>query len=65
MSLQECVVRKELRKNAVLNEFFKTTYDTGPLDPRCGFFGVRVHHTRMYYKPTPEEFDIVSLYPFV
>lgn len=69
-SVQECIVRKELRKNVEMKNFFDSTFDTGPLDPRCGFFGGRVHPTRMYYKANPDEeeikyFDIVSLYPYV
>lgn len=69
-SMQECILRKELKKNREMKHFFVTnTYDKGPLDPRDGFFGGRVHPTRMYMEPKDDEvikyFDIVSLYPYV
>lgn len=65
----ECQVEKELSKNEAMREFFENTFDTGPLDPRDGFFGGRTGPVRMYYKPEPDEilkyYDIVSLYPYV
>lgn len=69
-SIHSCQVQKELKVNAQMKEFFEQQcWDSSPLDPRDGFFGGRVHPTRMYSKPEPGEeikhFDVVSLYPYV
>ncbi|KAH7696057.1 hypothetical protein AAVH_36875, partial [Aphelenchoides avenae] len=66
---QECTVDLEMKYNESMRTFNEQCHDTGPLNPRDGFFGGRTHPTRLYSPPSDTtkkcHKDIVSLYPSV
>lgn len=67
--VKECDFDLELKMNESMSAFNEQCHDTGPLDPRDGFFGGRTHPTRLYSPPSDTtkkcHKDIVSLYPSV
>lgn len=45
--LWECELRRQLRENKEMADFFENTKIVGPLDARRGFFGGRVETTKL------------------
>ncbi|KAI1691869.1 hypothetical protein Ddc_23989 [Ditylenchus destructor] len=69
LHIWECDVKRQLKENEEMRDFFEREIDTSPIDPNYGFFGGRVSPFRLYYKPNENEeikyLDVCSLYPYV
>ena len=46
----ECDLKKELKRNREMKEFFDSVKILDPLDPRDAFFGGRTNATKLYHK---------------